>query len=325
MATKWWNLPANNTELFDMAKSALDWVKDWIKNVDTKATLDDTTEKMVELARYDDWHKSMDKNYKTPHIIEELWGDYEKRLESVGGNMDDVRKKYYKRYPTKEMEARDNAWVVLNNRFYNILWKAPSWGGNAWIYLNTPVTWNYYWFSLDWAKLDNLDINSKIRQATDSGDKATVNVLNSIKNGKTPYSSWNVQSHTLYWFVAPEDAPNKNWVQSPIKLIAWDPYVWRMDENYIYVVNLKTKQSNRYPREINVWDTTDVDNVNRFKNIISTFTNNYYKWDTAVPVLDSLYDEEDYARYQWVPYESNTSTFSRWTRVPSSRWLRKLY
>lgn len=325
MANKWWNLPANNTELFNMAKSTFDGLGDWIKKVDKKATLDNITERMIELARYDDWHRSMDRNYKTPLAIEELWNEYKSTLKSVGWKMDEVRAKYYQRYPTKEMEARDKAGQMLNGRFYDILWNSPTQGGNARLYFNSPIGWDYYWFNLSWAKLDNLDIDSKIKQATENGDKATVKELNKIKSGKTPYSSWNIQSYTIYGFVAPEDAPNKNWVQSKPKLIPWDPYAWWMDENNLYVVNLKTKESNKYPKKINVWDTTDVDNVSRFKDIVSTFTNNYYKWDTTVPVLNSLYDEEDYAHYQWVPYEKEVPTASRRTRVPSSRGTRKLY
>jgi hypothetical protein len=39
---------------------------------------------MIELARYDDWHRSMDRNYKTPQVIEELWDEYKSTLKSVG-------------------------------------------------------------------------------------------------------------------------------------------------------------------------------------------------------------------------------------------------
>lgn len=325
MANKWWNLPANNTELFNMAKSTFDGLGDWIKKVDEKATLDEITERMIELARYDDWNKSMSRSYVTPRVIEDLWNDYKKTLKSVGWKMDEVRAKYYQRYPTKEMQARDKAGQMLNGWSYDVLWNSPTQGGNARLYFDGPIDWNYYWFNLSWAKLDNLDIDSKIKQATEKWDKATVKALNSIKNGKTPYSSWNIQDYTIYWFIAPEDAPNKNWVHAPAKLVSWDPYVWWMDNDNLYVVNLKTKESNKYPKKINVWKSTDVNNVDRFKNIVSTFTSNYYKWDTTVPVLDSLYDEEDYAHFQWIPYTGDVSTYSERTRVPSSNGIRKLY
>jgi hypothetical protein len=35
--------------------------------------------------------------------------------------MDEVRAKYYQRYPTEEMQARDKAGQMLNGWFYDVL------------------------------------------------------------------------------------------------------------------------------------------------------------------------------------------------------------
>ena len=40
-------------------------------------------------------------------------------------SMDDVRAEYFRRHPTPQMEARDRAWEILNNAFYNTLWQSP--------------------------------------------------------------------------------------------------------------------------------------------------------------------------------------------------------
>jgi hypothetical protein len=40
-------------------------------------------------------------------------------------SMDDVRAEYFRRHPTPQMEARDRAWEILNNAFYNTLWPSP--------------------------------------------------------------------------------------------------------------------------------------------------------------------------------------------------------
>lgn len=41
-------------------------------------------------------------------------------------SMDDVRAEYFRRHPTPQMEARDRAWEMLNNTFYNTLWPSPA-------------------------------------------------------------------------------------------------------------------------------------------------------------------------------------------------------
>lgn len=157
---------------------------------------------------------------------------------------------------------------------------ANKWAKNTWDYFNEPLSGTY------WGR--------------EIKNEPYVNLVNANKWNKVGFYSYD----WLKWFIAPQDTPNKNGVIYTPKLVAWDPYAYWNDNDNIYLLNLKTKEESTYPFWIYINGRGEVKNDKRMDAILQSANDNYLTRNDTPVVLNTLYDNEDYARVypEWATY-----------------------
>lgn len=122
----------------------------WLKKVDTQATIDNLIDKAIAIARYEEVRQGWDKNYSLPQEDVDTFNKYIKTLKDLWVSKNAVSAEYYRRYPTKEMEAWDKAWQAMNNWVYKTFW---------------TVDWNArYWWAIEDAATDKAASNADIKK-----------------------------------------------------------------------------------------------------------------------------------------------------------------